>query len=472
MLLRRFYDDNLAQASYLVGCQATGDALVLDPHRDVELYLDAAREEGLTIVAVSETHIHADYLSGSRELADRTGAILYLSSEGGEGWQYAFADADGAVMVSDGFGFTIGNLKIRVIHTPGHTPEHISFVLTDGAASTEPMGVFTGDFIFVGDVGRPDLLEKAAGIKGTMEAGARTLWGSIERFRSMPDYLQLWPGHGAGSACGKALGAVPQSTLGYEKMVNWAFACASEEEFVAEVLEGQPEPPLYFATMKRLNRDGPPLIDRTRTLQRVDPAGLDQLLQDGGIVVDVRSAEAFAEEHIPGTMWIPLGRSFTNWAGWLLPFERSLYLLADDAGTAAAAARDLRMIGLDEVEGFFDTAALREWSGTLPLESTKKVTPEELESWAKADGPFVVDVRASSEWSAGHLAGARHIHLGYLQNRLEEVPRDRPIVVQCRTGVRSMMGAGILMANGFKDVYNLEGGYVAWTGAGLPVEHQ
>ena len=243
MLLERFYDDKLAQASYLVGCAATGEALVIDPHRDVAQYVRAAEAEGLRITHVTETHIHADFVSGSRELAQRTGATLLLSAEGGSDWQYAFAREAGAVLLRDNDVFRVGNIAVRVLHTPGHTPEHLSFMITDTASTDRPMGVFTGDFVFVGDVGRPDLLERAAKMRGTMEVGARALYRSLQAFKRLPDYLQLWPGHGAGSACGKSLGAVPSTTVGYERIANWGFADMTEDRFVEAVLAGQPEPP-------------------------------------------------------------------------------------------------------------------------------------------------------------------------------------------------------------------------------------
>jgi hydroxyacylglutathione hydrolase len=238
MLLKRFYDPKLAQASYLVGCAATGEALVVDPNRDVDQYVTAADDEGLRISHVTETHIHADFVSGSRELAARTGAKLYLSDEGGPDWRYAFAAADGAMLLRDSDSFMVGTVRVEALHTPGHTPEHMTFLITDTATTDRPMGAFTGDFIFVGDVGRPDLLERAAKVAGTMEAGARTLYHSIQRFKGLPDWLQLWPGHGAGSACGKALGAVPSTTLGYERISNWALNAESEDAFVREVLAG------------------------------------------------------------------------------------------------------------------------------------------------------------------------------------------------------------------------------------------
>ena len=238
MIVKRFYDETLAQASYLIGCGRTGSAIVIDPTRDVDQYLRMAEAEEVAITQVTETHIHADFVSGSRELAARTGAALYLSAEGGKDWQYAFAREAGGILVRDGDHIMVGNVRIDVVHTPGHTPEHLAFLVTDTAAATEPIAIVTGDFVFVGDVGRPDLLEKAAKVQGTMEASARTLYRSLVRFKTYPDYLQLWPGHGAGSACGKGLSAVPQSTVGYERRFNWALAVEGEDEFVRQVLTG------------------------------------------------------------------------------------------------------------------------------------------------------------------------------------------------------------------------------------------
>ena len=243
MLVRRFYDDRLAQASYMIGCQRTGEAIVIDPAREVGPYLVAAREEGVRITRVTETHIHADFMSGARELAHRTGAALLLSGEGGTEWQYGFATTDDASLLRDRDVILMGGVRLDVWHTPGHTPEHLVFIVTDIARSGEPVGMVSGDFVFVGDVGRPDLLERAAQARGTKEAGAAQLFRSLQRLRTLPDHLQIWPGHGAGSACGKALGAMPTSTLGYERRTNWAFGLDVEAAFIAAVLDGQPTPP-------------------------------------------------------------------------------------------------------------------------------------------------------------------------------------------------------------------------------------
>lgn len=464
MLLRRFYDEKLAQASYMIGCQATGEAIVIDPHRDTEIYLAAAASEKMRIRYVSETHIHADYLSGSRQLARRAGSELLLSAEGGPDWQYGFAREEGARLLRDGDVIRLGRISLEVLHTPGHTPEHVSFSVTDGAATDRPMGLLTGDFLFVGDVGRPDLLEKAAGVRNTMEAGARDLHRSLERVRTLPDYLQILPGHGAGSACGKALGAVPTSTLGYEKLVSWAFQCPTEEEFVRKVLEDQPEPPVYFAIMKRMNRDGPPLLDRLPRPERGAPPELHDLAEVGEVIVDLRHRSAFAAGHVPGSLNIPWASDFTTWAGWLLPYDRTIHFVADDEGQAEGAARDLALIGIDRSGAWFDAEALARWQADAgPLERTPSVDWDEAERAVEEEGALLVDVRNRTEWNDGHVSGARHVHLGALPARLSELPRGRPLLVYCRTGNRSGIAASILQAAGVPDVRNVEGGIVART---------
>lgn len=476
MYLKRFYDEKLAQASYLVGCAATGEALVVDANRDVQQYIDEADAQGMRITHVTETHIHADFVSGSRELAARTGAKLYLSDEGGKDWKYAFAEEAGAVLVKDGDSFMVGNIRIEVMHTPGHTPEHISFVVTDTAGADRPMGVFTGDFVFVGDVGRPDLLEKAAGVAGTMVAGARALFHSLKRFKELPDYLQIWPGHGAGSACGKALGAVPQSTLGYEKLFNWAFPIEDEEEFVRKVLAGQPEPPRYFAEMKRINKEGPRILGGFHRPERLPGARITELMDAGAVVVDTRLAPEFANGHVPGTIGIPLNRSFNTWAGWLVRYDRPFYLIVDERhrlGALDEAVRDLAMIGLDDIAGYLGTDALEAWTAAdRELQTTPQMTVDELARRIEKGDVAVIDVRGRAEWEAGHIPGVPNIPLGYLADRLDEIPRDRPVVVQCQTGGRSAIAAGLLQAHGIEGVINLEGGIAAWRNRGNPVERE
>ena len=464
MFLRRFYDDGLAQASWMIGCQATGDAIVIDANRDIRQYLDAAAAERLRITMVTETHIHADYVSGSRELAQATGATLLLSAEGGPDWQYAFAATDGARLLHDGDVLKVGNIKIEVLHTPGHTPEHLSFLVTDTAGADAPIGIVSGDFVFVGDVGRPDLLERAAKVANTMEAGAHQLFQSLERFRALPDFVQVWPGHGAGSACGKALGAIPTSTVGYEKRFNWGVGTTDEAAFVRLVLEGQPEPPRYFAEMKRINRDGPTLLGGFPTPVEGDLATLERARAGGGVVIDTRAADLFAAGHLPGTLNIPLNKSFSTWAGWLVPYDVDIHLIAEDAATVARAVRELAMIGLDRVTGWYATAVVTAWRDAgRHLGTIATLEPAALAPRLAAGDVTLVDVRNRSEWEAGHLPHALHIPLGHLAARLAEIPRDRPIVVQCQSGARSAIAASHLQRLGVVDVHDLLGGFQRWS---------
>jgi len=472
MFLRALYNEQLSQASYLVGCQRTGEALVIDPTRDLDLYRDLAAREGLRIAAVAETHIHADFVSGARELAARTGAGLYLSGAGPADWQYSYAGAAGATLVRDGEVFMVGDLRLDVLHTPGHTPESVSFLLTDTDAATEPMGIFTGDFVFVGDVGRPDLLERAAGIAGTKEGAARQLYRSLQRFCALPDYLQVWPGHGAGSAYGKALNAVPQSTVGYERRTNRALNATDEGRFVQDVLAGQPEPPSYFARMKYINKEGPAPIGDMPTPELLDLDALDAALAVRTVVVDTRPATAYAAGHIQGAINIPLGRAFLTWAGWLLPDDRPIALLVADQA-AAAATRQLRLIGFDAVIGYWPPAFLDAWTASGRSLATLAHTDADALHRLLASGAIqVLDVRTEAEHAAGHIAGSINVPLGQLSRRMAEVRRDRAVVVHCAGGLRSAIAASLLDARGYPGVSDLAGGFSAWKEAGRPVERE
>ncbi len=473
MLFKHLYEPKLAQASYLLGCTTTGEALVVDPNRDIDLYLEAAKAEGLRVTHVTETHIHADFISGARELALRAGASLYLSDAAGEEWRYGYSAEAGATLIRDGDAFRVGSIEVRVVHAPGHTPEHLTFLITDTARALEPMGALTGDFIFVGDVGRPDLLERAVRVKGTMEQGARQLYRSIQRFRDFPDYLQIWPGHGAGSACGKSLGAVPQTTLGYEKRFNWAFGISNEDDFVSAVLAGQPEPPAYFAQMKKINQLGPRLLGGVGRPAALSAAELAPLLQESAIVVDTRPASDFSRGGVPGTINIPVNRSFTTWAGWMLPYDQDAYLIVDDrrAETVDDLVRDLAGIGLDRVAGYFGAGVIDAWrqSGG-ELRTVPSLTLEELSTQLASDGVVLLDVRGKDEWMAGHLPGSLNIPVGHLRGRSTEIPRDRPVITHCQTGGRAAIAASVLIAEGFRDVRQFTGGFAEWQSDGKPVE--
>ena len=472
MLLKRFYDEPLAQASFLLADTATHEAVVVDPNRDIEHYVRAAAAEKVTIVAVTETHIHADYLSGTRELAQRARATAYLSDEGDADWKYAWGHEPNVKLVRGGYAIRAGGVRLDVLPTPGHTPEHVSFVVTDEAASREPVGVLTGDFVFAGDVGRPDLLERAANMKGTMERGAHTLFASLARFRSsLPGHVLLWPGHGPGSACGKNLGGLPVTSLAYEKLTNWGVRSENEAEFVREVLRDQPEPPAYFKHMKRMNRDGPAILGGFRPPTRLDDAGLPAALERGDVIVDLRPTNAVMAGAIPGTIGIPVGNSFPTWAGWFLPYDRPVSLLANDGAHSLAAVRQLAMIGLDQVRGWYGPGAFDAWARARgPLPVTRSLTAREAFERSRNGELVLLDVRGSAEVEGQHVPGARHIPLGYLPERANELPRDRPLAVFCEGGTRSRIGISVLRRAGFTQLFDQGGGFPEHAEAGLPVE--
>ena len=463
MLLKYFYDSGLAHASYMVGCQKTGEAIIVDPGREVVQYLDAAAAEGLRIVGAAETHIHADFVSGSRELADRVGARMYLSDEGPADWKYQFATPENSRLLKDGDSFRIGNVRFDVLHTPGHTPEHISFVLTDeGGKADSPMGIFTGDFVFVGSIGRPDLLETAAGVVGSAEKGARQLYHSMRKFRTLPDHLQLWPAHGAGSACGKGLGAIPSSTVGYEKLFNPALQFHDEQEFVNDILSDQPETPFYFAVMKRVNKVGPALHRELERVNELSAAAVVQAAREQ-LVIDTSKAAEFEEAHVPGTINVP-GETLVGWAGFFVDYTKPVYLVTQ-SDRLAANLRSLRSIGIDQVGGWFDAEKVR--SGGLRTQSYKSASPQELQPQIESGAAQLVDVRSETEFRDGHIPGATHRFLGRLIRDLSTIDRTKPVIAQCLGGGRSAIATSILQRAGY-DVINMRGGYKAWIAAGLP----
>jgi hydroxyacylglutathione hydrolase len=451
MYFKQFFDEKLAQYAYLVGCQANGTAVIIDPMRDIDQYIDHAANQNLTITAAVDTHIHADYISGLREFAER-GVKVYASDEGDKDWKYEWLKDSNYdyELLNDGDEFKIGNITIKAWHTPGHTPEHLSYFITDGAAADEPMGVATGDFVFVGDVGRPDLLESAAGQENVMEPSARTLFGTVEEFKKLPEYMQVWPGHGAGSACGKALGAIPETTVGYELRYNNSLKSASSEDsFVNFILEGQPEPPLYFARMKRDNKIGPALIGGLPQPKRLTLNELRGLVgQNEPVILDTRDKEDYAAGHIPGSLLSPLNKQFNTVAGSYITEDDQIYLVVSEH-QLTEAVRDLYRIGLDNVVGYVtprDILMYKDQGGDM--EKLEVVNFEDVENLDSNE--LVVDVRKASEYEASHVDGAVNFaHTRLLPNK-ENIPSDKKLYLHCMTGGRSAVATAFLKRNGFE----------------------
>ncbi len=461
MFFRQIAEANLAQYAYLIGCQRTGEAVVIDPMRDIDRYEKIAEENGLQITVAAETHIHADFLSGTREFAAK-GVAVFLSDEGDNNWKYLW-DSHGdydVVKVTDGDRFSVGNIDIQVVHTPGHTPEHICFLITDrGGGSDKPMGMVTGDFVFVGDLGRPDLLETAAGVAGSQVPSARTLYQTILAFGEFDDYMAIWPGHGAGSACGKALGAVPQSTVGYERMFNsaWLAAEKGEEAFVENILDGQPEPPMYFARMKRLNKQGAPVLGGVPKPPQLNARQLESLRQqEDVVVVDTRQDRSgFMHRHIPGSLYVRANASFPTNAGSFIDGDARVVLLVDSPDVVDTLVRNLIRIGIDTVIGF---GVVDQIINSVETASIGEVS---IASLGEQSGACVLDVRRSTEFEEGHIPGAVNKAHTRLASRVEELPTDQPIYVHCRSGGRAASTAAYLKREGF-DVTFVSGSVLEW----------
>ena len=454
MFFQHVYDKTLAQASYLIGCQVKGEAIVIDAQRDMDVYLKIAAQNNLKITHITETHIHADFLTGSRELAAVTGAKLYLSDEGGKDWQYQF-EHNGLKHRDK---IEVGNLTLEVLHTPGHTPESISFLLTDHPATEEPVMIFTGDFVFVGDIGRPDLLEKAAGMIGTQEIGAKQMYESIQHFTTLAPFIQVWPGHGAGSACGKALGAVPSSTVGYEKVRNWAFQYHNDEKgFVEYLLAGQPEPPKYFAMMKHLNKVNRQLLVEIPQHQQLNKTQFLNAYQDGIKVIDTRNKVEFAKGFIPGSINIQNNNSLSTWAGWFLNYQEQFIIVAKTV-EMEDITRKLMRIGLDNIYGYITDVTKVD----LELNTAAVIDIETFKTYLGKDNVQIIDVRGLTEFNTAHVEGADHIFVGTINDNLDKVSKDKQVIIHCQSGDRSAIAYSILKRNGFNNVKNYSGGMKEW----------
>lgn len=433
--------------------------MVVDPRRDVQVYLDTATNNGMHIVAVTETHIHADYLSGTRELARATEAEIFVSGEGGVDWQYGFD----ATRLHDGDVIPIGNLRLQARHTPGHTPEHLVFLVTDGALTQDPGYLLSGDFVFVGDLGRPDLLDEAAGGQDTRFQGAQDLFDSLKRvLLTLPDHVQIHPAHGSGSACGKALGAIASTTVGYERLYTWwgpYLAADDRDGFVRELLDGQPDAHAYFARMKRENRDGPALLGPLSELSAVTSEAAAELLNsDEAVLVDTRAPADVRAGSVPGALAIPATGKTAAWGAWAVDPEqekRPLLLLVNGPEQAAHVRAHLLRVGIDSYAGYLTTL------DGLETRPSATIDPQEV---ANVKDAFVLDVRQASEYAAGHVPGATRIGAGRVLWETARLPKDRTIITYCQSGARNIVASQALRRAGFP-VIEIEGSYLGYARA-------
>ncbi len=457
MIIDRIYTPGLAQVAYIVADADAGVAAVIDPRRDVDVYLDWAEAHRVRIVAILETHIHADFVSGARELAAATHAPILVSRTGKQAFATDYLD--------DGDDLPIGSLHLKVLATPGHTPEHLAYLLFDPAHGPDPVALFSGDALFVGEVGRPDLLGE-----DETQRLATQLYHTIERLKTLPDDLVVYPGHTAGSACGKKIGDAPTTTIGQEQRGNYAFHAASEEEFVKQVLADMPPSPTYYPILKQVNKVGAaPLADLPPGAV-LTPADVADHLMRSGLLVDARTPEAFGAGHIPGAVFAGLGPNFTTWMGWLAPYDRDVALILDDDRRYDEARTELHRIGIDRVAGFLE-GGMQTWEGdgrrvrTLPQLSVADLARRRTGN----DTLAVLDVRGDDEWKAGHIAGAVHRFAGeIIQGATPSVSEDQPVAVVCGSGYRASVAASILEGRGYGSLANVTGGMEAWEAAGLP----
>lgn len=464
MLFEQFETDGLAHYSYAVGCPAAGELAIVDPRRDVDVYLDYADRHDVAIRAVLETHIHADYASGARELARRTDAELSVSGhDRAEDYEVAFPHAD----LLDGDSIEIGAVRLAALHTPGHTPEHLSFLVYDRNRSADvPSLLLSGDFLFVGSLGRPDLLGEGAK-RGLAEA----LHTSVSRRLSpLPDGVEVYPAHGAGSMCGSGMAGRSRSTLGNERIANpYLSDGLQRDEFVARILENVPPFPPYYRRMKRVNSEGPAILDGLPGRRPIAVDRFREQIDAGAVVVDVRGRVAFGAGHVPGSFGIGVGSGLSTWASWVVPYDTPILLVAGD-DDVEAASRGLIRVGLDDVRGHLE-GGMRAWiDAGEPLAELPQIDPRALHDRLRGDSDVaVLDVRTDEEWEEGHIEGAVHVMGGFLEDNLDAIPAgDRTVAVVCDSDYRSTVAASVLQRHGFRNVVNVAGGMGAWRRAGLP----
>jgi glyoxylase-like metal-dependent hydrolase (beta-lactamase superfamily II)/rhodanese-related sulfurtransferase len=461
MFIQQFFVDGLGCASYLVGCESQGVAAVIDPERDVQKYLDLAREKGVRITHIIETHLHADHVSGNTDLAARTGAQIFIHEAAGAEYPHQ--------PLKDGGVLEIGAARLLVKHTPGHTPESVTLLVSDTTRSQQPWMALTGDLLFVGDVGRPDLVGA-----DSARALADQLYDSLfDGLLHQEDGLLVYPGHGAGSLCGRAIGSVRSTTLGYERQHNPALAIHDRQEFVDFMTTDLPEQPGNHTRIKAMNRQGPkPLGDVTPKPLSVS----DSIphFQRGAGMLDTRSKEAYVKLHVPGSVHLEADDQLSNRVGFVIPPEVPLVLIVEDEAAYRKVVLSLARVGYENVTGYL-AEGIEGWkSAGLPVTSgdIQDVSPAELNDLLKAEEkPLVVDVREPWEYQRGHIPGAVLIPLGQLASRVQELDTSKPVAVVCQSGSRSQSAAALLGQKGFPKVYNLYNGTGGWEMSGLPMDY-
>lgn len=452
MLLKHFFLGKIAHSSYLLAGKAS--CAIIDPQRDVDLYIHQARELGVTITHILQTHLHADFISGHMDLAQRTGARIYAP-------RAAQCEFD-HVPVAEGDTIEIEDMLLQVIETPGHTPEHVCYTVTDRARGDAPIGVFVGDVLFVGDVGRPDLFPDRA-----TELAGRLYHSLHDKLLKLPDYCEVYPAHGAGSLCGRSIGAKWLTTIGYERRYNTALQLG-KAEFIRSLTTDMPPAPDHFSRCSDINRAGPTLLADLPELEELSPAQFQQRMEDPNVtVVDVRSYIAFASLHIPGAWHLDLSGNFPTFAGWVLPVDKEILLVADDHADAVAANLWARRVGVDHIVGYLHGGMAAWVTSGRPTESIRLISAEELHQRVTGTTNLVlVDVRAPLEFQDSHIDGAVNIPAPDLRTRYTELDPDKPTVVMCSSGNRSSLAASILKQHGFKEVYNVAGGMTGYSAAG------
>lgn len=456
MLVQQFFVSGLAHSSYVLGGSKT--CAVIDPRRDIQIYLDTAKAIGLKITHILETHLHADFISGHLDLVEKTGAKIYAPKAGKCEFEH--------IGLSEGNTFEIEDMELKVLETPGHTPEHIVYVVTDHSRGEDPVALFSGDTLFVGDVGRPDLFPNIA------KDLASKLYESLEKLAKLPDFCELYPAHGAGSLCGRSMSAKRTSTIGYEKRYNYAFQIKEKDKFIESLTTDMPEAPDHFSRCSNINRKGPALVKNLLPLKPLEPASFSKKTKEKDtVILDIRSYEAFGGQHISGSYHIDSGGNFSTFAGWVIPPDVNILLVAESPGQAEEAVVLLRRIGLDRTIGYLDGGTYEWAKAGFPTEHIPQYSAEELQKRI-ASGPPVtlVDVRAKREYMTGHIDGTVNIPAPDLRKRYNELDPKVPIVAICNTGHRSSLGASLLKQHGFKDVSNLAGGMTGYNVAGYGSE--